>query len=162
MGRIDLSRLRIGNGVPSSYRRTECSTSDVIKSLTTFSEEHFRGILSLEVTAHESGQIMIAADGFAFFLKLLLYRVFGRAEVKATVECERYAMHITFYLCGVDIETAQLFEVAEHSGFTVECCGDAVIRLTTEVKRSNVLMVYAGDQDVLLRHLYAVFFCINE
>ena len=72
----------------------------------------------------------------------------------------KFALKALF--CGVDIETAQLFEVAEHSGFTVERCGDAVIRLTTEVKRSNVLMVYAGDQDVLLRHLYAVFFCINE
>lgn len=162
MGRIDLSRLRVGDGVPSGYTRTEFSSSDVIKSLTTFSEEHFRGILSLEVVANDSGLVMISADGFAFFLKLLLFRVFGRAEVKATVECERHAMHVTFDLCGVDIETKQLFEVAELSGFSVERLGDSVIRLTTEVKRTTALKIYAGDREALLRHLYAVFFCINE
>lgn len=158
MGTIDLSRLRIGDGVPSSYTRTGYSTSDVIKSLTVFSEEHFRGILSLEVVKNEGGLVMISADGLAFFLKLLLCRIFGRTEVRAAIECERSTMHITFDLSGVDIDTTHLFEVAELSGFEVAIPGDSAIRLTTEVKRTSVLKVYAGDADAFLSHLYEVFF----
>ncbi len=158
MGTIDLSRMRIGDGVESDYTRTELKSTDMIKSLCTFSEEHFRGIFSLEIENNDSGTIIIAADGFAFFLKALLCRVYGRAEVKASVNCERCAMHITFDLCGIDIDTASLFEIAEKSGFTVTVLGDSVFKLTTEVKRSATLTVYAGDAEAFLRYLYATFF----
>ena len=161
MGTIDLSRLRIGNGVASDYTRTEFKSTDIIKSLCTFSEEHFRGILNVEIENNDSGMITVAADGFAFFLKMLLYRVYGRAEVKATVNCERRAMHVTFDLCGIDIDTAGLFEIAENSGFAVTVLGDSVFRLTTEVKRTSTLKVYASDAEAFLRYLYATFF-INE
>ena len=161
MGTIDLSRLRIGDGVIRDYTRTEFKSSDLIKSLLTFSEEHFRGIFSIEVLNNESGIITISPDGLAFFLKMLLFRVYGRTEVRATINCERRVMHVTFDLGGADIDTSGLFEIAEKSGFEVTVLGDGQFMLDTEVKRTNVLKVYAGDVDAFLRYLYAAFF-INE
>ena len=158
MATIDLSKLRIGDGVKSDYTRTEFSTSDVIRSLSAFSEEHFRGILSLAVINNDSGIITICADGFAFFLKLLLYRVFGRTEIKTTVNCERCQMHITLDLCGIEIDTTGLCERAERSGFRAEIPNGSMIKLTTDVKRTHALRVYAGNADTLLHTLYAVFF----
>ena len=70
-------------------------------------------------------------------------------------------MHVTFDLCGIDIDTAGLFEIAENSGFAVTVLGDSVFRLTTEVKRTSTLKVYASDAEAFLRYLYATFF-INE
>ena len=158
MATIDLSRLRIGDGVQSDYTRTEFSSSDVIRSLSTFSEEHFRGILSLEVVSNDSGIITICADGLAFLLKLLLYRVFGRTEIKATVSCERRQMLITLDLGGIEIDLTGMCEIAERSGFKAEITDAFVITLTTEVKRTHALRIYAGDADALLHTLYAVFF----
>lgn len=158
MGTIDLSRLRIGDGVTNDYTRTELSSSDVIRSLGAFAEENFSGILTLQVTKNDSGIITICAEGLAYFLKLLLYRVFGRTEIKASITCERREMHITFDLCGIDIDKSALIEVAERSGFDVELIGNFVIKLSTEVKRTHALRVYAGDTDAMIRTLYAVFF----
>ena len=162
MGTINLAALRFGDGVKSDYVRTEYSSSDVISSLTLFAEEHFRGILSLEVIKNDSGVVTVCADGLAYFLKLLLYRVFGRAEIKATVRCQRHEMNVTFDLCGVLIDTDGLFEIAERSGFSIEAEGDFTLRLTLPVKRTNALRVYAGDTNALLRTLYAVFFMKSE
>lgn len=161
MGTIDLSRLRIGNGVISDYSRVELKSSDLIKSLRTFADEHFRGIFSAEVLDNDSGILTICPDGLAFFLKMLLFRVYGRAEVRATINCEREIMHVTFDLRGVSIDTAGLFEIAERSGFEITILDDSVFRITTAVKRTSTLKVYAGDADVFLRHLYAVFFIYN-
>ncbi len=161
MGTINLSRLRIGDGVISDYARTEFKSSDVIKSLVKFSEEHFRGILAVDVENNESGLVNISADGLAFFLKMLLCRVYGRAEVKAAINCERRVMHVTFDLCGVDIDTTGLFEIVEKSGFEVSLLSGTVFKISTEVKRTSVLKVYAGDAEMFLRHLYAIFFMNN-
>ena len=158
MGTIDLSRLRIGDGVTSDYKRCDLSSSDVIRSLSAFAEENFRGILSLDVEGSEGGIITICADGLAFFLKMLLYRVFGRAEIKATVVGERREFHITFDLCGVQIERDGLLEIAERSGFKGEVIDEYKIRLSTPVKRTHALRVYAGDADAISRALYTVFF----
>ena len=158
MGRIDLSRLRFGDGVMSDYKRSDFSASDVIRSLSAFAEENFQGILSLDVERSEGGIITICADGLAFFLKMLLYRVFGRTEIKATVVGERNQLHVTFDLCGSAIEMDGLLEIAERSGFTAELIDEYRIRLTTPVKRTHALRVYAGDADAISRSLYTVFF----
>ena len=158
MGRIDLSRLRIGDGVGSDYKRTELSSSDAIRSLSAFAEENFSGLLSFEVERNEGGIITICADGLAFFLKMLLYRVFGRSEIHATVRGERTALSITFDLCGAVIDTDGLAEIAERSGFATELIDGGKIKLVAPVKRASVLRVYAGDADVISRSLYTVFF----
>ena len=85
-------------------------------------------------------------------------RVFGRAEIKATVVGERREFHITFDLCGVQIERDGLLEIAERSGFEVEIIDEYKIRLSTPVKRTHALRVYAGDADAISRALYTVFF----
>ena len=158
MGRIDLSKLRFGDGVMSDYKRSDFSASDVIRSLSTFAEENFFGILSLSIEKSEGGIITICADGLAFFLKMLLYRVFGRTEIKATVIGERNQLHITFDLCGIEVATDGLLEIAERSGFTAEIIDEYKLRLTTPIKRTHALRVYAGDADAISRALYAVFF----
>lgn len=161
MRKIDLSRLRVGNGVGSDYVRTELTTSDVIRSLCTFSEEHFRGILTVNVINNDSGIVTVCADGLAFFLKMLLCRVFGRTEVTATVNCGRRELHVTLDLGGTSIDTEGLFEIAEHSGFQAELIEDCVIKITTAVKRTSALAIYAADREVFLRALYAAFFMNN-
>ncbi len=157
MATIDLSRLRVGDGVLSDYTLTELSTSSFIKSLSTFSEEHFRGLLSLKVINNDSGIVTVCTDGFAFFLKLLLFRVYGRSEIKATLNCDRHTMSIAFDLQGVKIDLDGLSEIAERSGFSIDT-GDFAINLIAKVKRTHALRVYAGDTEALIRTLYAVFF----
>ena len=158
MATLDLSKLRVGDGVLSDYSLTELSTSSVIKSLSAFAEEHFRGLLKLEVVNNDSGIVTICTDGFAFFLKLLLVRVYGKSEIKATLNCDRHTMSITFDLCGVAVELDGLTEIAERSGFSAERTDDFVIKLTASVKRTHALRVYAGDTEALIRALYATFF----
>lgn len=158
MATIDLSRLRVGDGVLSDYTLTELSTSSFIKSLSTFTEEHFRGILSLDVTNNDSGIVTVCTDGFAFFLKLLLFRVYGQVEIKASLNCDRHTMTIEFDLGGARIDTSGLSEIAERSGFAIELTGDFAIKLIAKVKRTHALRVYAGDTEALIRALYASFF----
>ena len=158
MATIDLSSLRVGDGVLSDYSLTELSTSSFIKSLSTFSEEHFRGLLSLDVITNDSGILTVCTDGFAFFLKLLLFRVYGRSEVKATLNCDRNTMSIAFDLGGVKIDLDGLGDIAERSGFTIDSTDDFAIKIIAKVKRTHAIRVYAGDTEALIRALYASFF----
>ena len=144
---------------PTDYRIKKIAANEFARSTRRFLDECFRGAIDLTVAEDAFGYVEISVYGFAYLVKLVLSKIYGKRVLNASLSFTRKMIEFT-----VDFDTdaegddlADTVSAATRCGLVSETEGKR-LRFYAPVRQSDLVSLYARDSIYSLSVYNEVFF----
>ena len=113
---------RLSDKVPDNEVRTAAEVNILTGVIDDFLYANFKGAYSMEKVITEDGYITVSMDYLAYFLRILLTDIYGRAllKIKAVSTAGKYQLEFSYGTIRLtEGEELELSRIAETAGFKV-------------------------------------------
>lgn len=142
-------RLIVTDSFDVSFEKERLSGLEFAQTVISFLKENFKGAIEIKRGELPLGSIRVAAEGFAYFLKLLLREVMGEGNVKAALRAEAGRMIFEIKCPKRSYSVDGILYYAEKSGFGVSEADEGLITLSIPVTPEKVKTIYAISPSIL-------------
>ena len=144
---------------PTDYTIKQIKTHEFAQSTERFLTECFRGAIDITVAQDAFGYVEISMRGFAYLVKLILSKIYGKRVLTASLSFtkERVKFSIDFDDGAEEDDLADVLLAADKCGLTSEKIGNR-LNFYASVKQSKVISLYARDGIYTLSVYNEVFF----
>ena len=139
-----------------SFTINTFSCYDFLESTRMFIDKNFRGAIEFSYPDTVFGNIKISPNGFAFFIRLLMFEWHDDKLVSAKIEFSDNKITVTVSKPGGFSIEERLLKIAQDSGFFASV-QNGVITLTVSVLKSADMKLYAKDRLRFLFYYYEAF-----
>ena len=145
--------------VPTDYTIKRIKTHDFATSTERFLNECFRGAIELSISQDAFGYVEISVYGFAYLLKLVLSKIYGKRVLKSSLSFtrERIIFSIDFDFNAESFDFNDTVLAAKKCGLISEKIGNK-LNFYANVKQSGVVSLYARDEIYTLSVYNEVFY----
>ena len=144
---------------PTDYSIKQIGTQDFARSTKHFLDECFRGAISLDIDSEAFGYVEISVRGFAYLIKLILSKIYGKSVLTATLSFtkKRVIFSIDFGVSADECDLCDTAAVGERCGLISEIEG-SVLNFYANIKPSTLISLYARDSMSALAVYNEVFY----
>ena len=135
--------LRLEDKIPESFTMNRMSSADFAHTLTSFLDEYFRGAISVITDGCPFGSVVIAPEGVAHLIRLILKEVYGKYLVGASIILGQGDIKIKIKHRERSLNFDYITKIAEKSGFSVIEDNDHTLILSAKVEPEKRLVLYA-------------------
>ncbi len=164
MKKTDFSRkYKISDAVPTDPTMHRISLAVFAETLKSFLEENFAGAVKVDIHMNTKLECYasLSPEYVAYFCKLLLSYLHGKALLNVIVDCAQNELRVRFEIDREWLldrrQTADLIRAARNARFDVTL-SDCGLLLTREVNMNYVYSIYAISTDILRAKLHEIFF----
>ena len=145
--------------VPTDYTLKTVKTHEFASSIERFLNECFRGAIELSIAPDAFGYIEISVHGFAYLMKLVLSKIYGKRVLKSSLSFtrERIIFSIDFDCSAEGFDLNDTIFAAERCGLISERIANK-LNFYANVKHNSIISLYARDEIYTLSVYNEVFF----
>ena len=144
---------------PTDYSIKQVGTQEFARSTERFLNESFRGAIELTVEQNAFGYVEISVRGFAYLVKLVLSKIYGKRVLRASLTFNRsnVVFSIDFGESAEECDLTDTIYAAQRCGLASERVANKLI-FCASVKPNTVISLYARDEIYSLALYNEVFF----
>ena len=135
--------LKLEDKVPDSFTMNRMSSADFSNTLTSFLDEYFRGAIDVVTDGCPFGSVLIAPEGAAYLIRLILKEVYGKYLVSASIILGQGDVRIKIKHRERSLNFDYITKIAKKSGFSILEDNDHTLILSAKVEPEKRLVLYA-------------------